>query len=72
MTDRFSPDLDTRASRRHTRASPRTALLRGRGFRGSCLVRGGGEPPPLPPPPRGDIHHGPLPGFAREVGRVHV
>ena len=35
MTDRFSPDLATRASRCHTRASPRTAPLRGRGFRGS-------------------------------------
>ena len=45
MTDRFSPDLDTRASRRHTRASPCTAPLRGQRFRGSCLVRGGGEPP---------------------------
>ena len=44
MTDRFSPDLDTCASRRHTRASPRTALLRGRGFCGSCLVRGGLAP----------------------------
>jgi len=68
ITDRVSPDLDSRASRRHTRASPRTALLWGRGFRASC----GEGASALPcPHPQGDAHHGPQHGVKRGNGVFH-